>query len=391
MQGPRHRPIRVMHIIARMNVGGPAVEITELMRGLDPAVVGQRLVTGHCADDEADYLDTQALDVAVTRVDGLGRTIRPTDDAAAFARLVGLIRASRPDIVHTHTAKAGVLGRVAARTAGIGARIVHTHHGHLLHGYFGPGKTRAVVSIERQLARVTDVMIAVGAQVRDDLLRAGVGRPEQYAVVRSGVRLGALPDRAVARRELGIPDGPVVVAMIGRVTGIKRPDRFADVVRLIRDRGIDARFLVAGGGDRLADLAARVEREDLPVALLGWRSDLERILAATDVVLLTSDNEGTPLSLVQAGLAGVPSVATRVGSVAEVVADGVTGTLCHPSADAIAEALAQVIRDPGLRARLGLAAREKAERDFGVAPFLSGHLAAYRSALRVGEPALASR
>jgi glycosyltransferase involved in cell wall biosynthesis len=381
MKESPHLPINVLHIIARMNVGGPAVEIAELMRGLDPGVVSQRLVTGHCADGEADFLDTQSPDVAATRIDGLGRTIRPTDDALALGRLVGMIRASRPDIVHTHTAKAGVLGRVAALAAGTGARIVHTHHGHLLHGYFGPAKTRSVATVEQGLARVTDTMITVGARVRDDLLAAGIGRPEQYTVIRSGVRLGALPDRAVARRDLGIPDGPLVISMIGRVTRIKRPDRFADVVRIIRDWGLDVHVVVAGGGDEMPGLAARIAREDLPVTLVGWRSDLERILAATDVVVLTSDNEGTPLSLVQAGLAGVPAVATRVGSVPEVVEDGVSGVLCSPSAPAVAESLARVLRDPGLRSRLGAGARAKANRDFGMEPFLTGHIDVYTSAV----------
>lgn len=373
----RDRPIRVMHVIARMNVGGPALEIAELMRGLDPASVSQRLVTGLCSDDEADFLLTQATDVPATRLPGLGRSVRPGDDALTLSRLVSLIRASRPDIVHTHTAKAGVLGRVAAKTARTGAAVVHTHHGHLLHGYFSPAKTRLVVGIERSLARVTDRMVTVGEQVRDDLLAAGVGRPGQYVVIRSGVRLGELPAREDARRDLGLPDDPVVVAMIGRVTGIKRPDRFADAVRLLRDDGVDLRFLVAGGGDQEHLLAERVAVEALPVTMLGWRSDLERILAASDIAVLTSDNEGTPLSLVQAGLARVPAVATDVGAVREVVEDGVTGILCAPSAAAIAAALGELAGDGRRRASLGEQARIKAQRDFGMTAFLDSHRRLY--------------
>jgi glycosyltransferase involved in cell wall biosynthesis len=370
-----------MHVIARMNVGGPAVEITELMRSMDPSLVSQRLVTGLCGADEADFLQTQARDVPATVIEGLGRSIRPADDVAALARLVSLIRVSRPDIVHTHTAKAGVLGRVAARAAGVGARVVHTHHGHLLHGYFGPRKTSVVVDVERVLARVTDRMITVGTTVRDDLLAAGVGRADQYVIVRSGVRIASLPEPRQARAELGIAPGPVVVSMIGRLTAIKRPDRFADVVRLVRGAGDDVRFVVAGGGEQEAALAERVRAENLPVTLLGWRSDLERVLAASDVILLTSDNEGTPLSLVQAGLARIPAVATDVGSVSEVVENGVTGLLSPPDAGALADAVLRVVRDSALRLRMGAAAREKAARDFGMPAFLEGHLAVYRSVL----------
>ncbi len=380
-ESPR-RPIRVMHVIARMNVGGPAVEITELMRGLDPGRISQRLVTGHCGVDEADFLQTQAVDVSATRIEGLGRSIRPADDARALARLVQMIRASRPDIVHTHTAKAGVLGRVAAVIAGTGSGIVHTHHGHLLHGYFGPAKTAAVVRVERQLALVTERMVAVGVQVRDDLLEAGIGRPHQYSVIHSGVRPGPLPGRSEARRELGLPQGSAIVSMIGRLTHIKRPDRLADVAALLHAQGLDAHFVVAGGGDEQRTLSQRIEKEGLPITMLGWRSDLWRVLAATDVVLLTSDNEGTPLSLVQAGLAGVPAVATDVGSVSEVVESGVTGLLCSTSARELADALTVLIGDPELRSAMGTAAREKALLEFGVQAFLDQHAALYEAVAR---------
>jgi glycosyltransferase involved in cell wall biosynthesis len=379
MPEPSESPIRVLHVIARMNVGGPALEISELMRGLDPRAVSQRLVTGYCAEDEADFLQTQAPDVVATRIPGLGRSIRPGDDALALARLIELIRASKPDIVHTHTAKAGVLGRVAARLAATGTRIVHTHHGHLLHGYFSPRKSQVVVEIERALARVTDHMVAVGDRVRDDLLAAGVGSPDRFTVIHSGVRLGALPDRSVARHSLGLPDDGVVVAVVGRITGIKRPDRLADVVALLRSSGVPVHVVVAGGGDLEATLAARVAQDDLPVTMLGWRSDLESILAAADIALLTSDNEGTPLSLVQAGLAGIPAAATDVGSVAEVVEHGVTGILCPPSAPELAAAVHRLAADPGLRTAMGQAARAKAERDFSMAGFLEGHRRVYGS------------
>lgn len=167
-----------MHIIARMNVGGPAVEITEVMRGLDPDRFSQRLVTGYCAEDEADFLETQAPDVQATRIDGLGRSIRPTDDALVLSRAISVIRASRPDIVHTHTAKAGVLG--GSRQ---GLRHGNQDHSHpprapppwLLRADQdqGPGACRAA------FARITDRIITVGDRVRDDLLAAGIGRPEQ--------------------------------------------------------------------------------------------------------------------------------------------------------------------------------------------------------------------
>lgn len=370
-------PIRVMHVIARMNVGGPAVEIAELMRGLDPERFSQRLVTGWCADDEADFLDTQATDVPATRLVGLGRSIRPSDDALVLARLVSVIRASRPDIVHTHTAKAGALGRVAAKVAGTGAKIVHTHHGHLLHGYFGPAKTRAVIEAERQLARLTDRIITVGEKVRDDLIDARIGRPDKYTVIRSGVRIGPLPDKAGARRDLALPEGPVIVSMIGRLTRIKRPDRFADVVEVLCAQGANVHFLVAGGGDEERRLRERVANGRLPVTMLGWRSDLEVILAATDIAILTSDNEGTPLSLIQAGLARVPSVATDVGSVREVVIADVTGFVTERRAETLADRISILALDDPLRRDMGQQARDRALTTFAPSAFLAHHAKEY--------------
>lgn len=370
-----------MHVIARMNVGGPALEISELMRGLDPARFEQILVTGWCADDEADYLVTQAPDIPAKRVPGFGRAIKPAVDALVLPRLVREIRAFRPQIVHTHTAKAGVLGRLATKAALVDARLVHTHHGHLLHGYFGRRRTTALIQLEWQLSRMTDTIVTVGEQVRDDLLAQGIGRLDQYTVIRSGVRLGPIPARDVARVELGIPHDATVVTIIGRLTQIKRPDRFADVVALTTAQGANLHYLVAGGGDLEPFLRGRVDREQLPVTMLGWRSDLEMVLAATDIALLTSDNEGTPLSLLEAALAGVPAVATNVGSVPEVVENGVTGLLVDASPQALAIGVATLASDPAVRSRMGRAASQKASRDFGVPQFLAAHDRAYASAL----------
>jgi len=365
-----------------MNVGGPAVEIAELMRGLDPGGFSQRLVTGYCSDDEADFLETQATDLTATRVDGLGRRVSPMDDAQVLNRLTRIIRASRPDIIHTHTAKAGVLGRVAAKMSGTGVKIIHTHHGHLLFGYFGPVKTRAVVELERRLSRVTDHSVAVGDSVREDLLRAGIGLPDQFTVIRSGVKLNERIDKQTARRQLGIPDGPVVVSMIGRLTRIKRPDRFADAVKIIQQRGLDAVFLVAGGGDQEDMLRVRVDREQLPVIILGWRTDVERLLSATDIMLQTSDNEGVPLSLIQGSTFSIPAVATSVGAVAEVVQHEVTGLLTDLSSVGIATALETLIEDQALRAKFGLSAGRSIQGKFSLQGFLRGHASLYSATMR---------
>jgi glycosyltransferase involved in cell wall biosynthesis len=355
--------LRVMRVIARMSVGGPALQVSALMRGLDPDRFDQRLYIGDVDADEVDYLRLCAPDVPVHHVPGLRRSVRPGDDGRALASLVGEMRRFRPHIVHTHTAKAGTLGRVAASLSKVPARV-HTFHGHLLHGYFSPAVTRLVVGAERTLARRTDRLVAVGSRVRDDLLAAGIGRPYQYTVVPPGTVLRPAPPRQEARARLGLPERGPVVAYVGRITGIKRPDRLVEVIRLVRASIPEATFVVCGHGDRFADLAEAAAGLGGAVRLLGWRADVETIYAAADITLLTSDNEGMPVSLIESGLAGVPAVATHVGSVAEVVVDGETGLLAGCDAHELAAQVIRLLRDLPLRLAMGQRARAVATDRF---------------------------
>ncbi len=360
-----------------MNVGGPAVLVASLLRGLDPDRFDVHLITGYCAEDEADYLETQATDLTAIRIDGLGRSIRPKADLLSAHRVAALLRDMQPDIVHTHTAKAGAVGRVAAKLSRCGAKSVHTFHGHLLNGYFSPAKTRAVISVERGLARATDRLVCVAPEIRDDLSRAGVGRAPQYEVIPPGVALGPLPSKSAARDALGLPSDRPIITMMGRVTGIKRPDRFAEAAAIVHASWPEAWFAVAGSGDLAGDLAARMAH--LPVTMLGWCSDVEMVLAASDALVLTSDNEGTPLSLIQAGMAGLPVVATRVGAVPSVVADGQTGILCAPTSAAVAAGIVELLNDPGLARRLGDQGKARMQRDYGMEKMIAGHVSLYQS------------
>jgi glycosyltransferase involved in cell wall biosynthesis len=291
--------IRVMRIIARMNVGGPAVQVSGLMRGFDAQVFEQELVTGYCAANEADYLEKVATDVKSIRIDGLGRSIKPRADLTALFAIVKEIRRFKPDVIHTHTAKAGVVGRIASILSGRKSVRVHTFHGHLLNGYFGAGKTKLVILVEKFLALFTDQLLAVGTKVKDDLLAVGIGNQSKFGVMPPGLQLAQVPSQSFARHELGLSADATYCAFIGRITQIKRPDRFLDVVAEIKSRGIDLQFIVAGAGELLQYCQDRAKVENLPVTFLGWREDIEVVLAAADFVLLTSDNEGTPLSLIQ--------------------------------------------------------------------------------------------
>ena len=373
MRNPDIKHIKIIRIIARMNVGGPAVQVSGLMRGFDAQVFDQELVTGYCADDEADYLEKVATDVKAIRIDGLGRSIKPRADLTALFAIIREIRRFKPDVIHTHTAKAGVVGRVASILSGHKSVRVHTFHGHLLNGYFGSGKTKLVILVEKLLALFTDQLLAVGAKVKDDLLAVGIGNHSKFGVMPPGLQLAKVPSRSSARKVIGLNDDAIYCAFIGRLTQIKRPDRFLDVVAEIKSRGIDLHFMVAGAGELLQYCQDRAEYENLPVTFLGWREDIETVLAAADFVLLTSDNEGTPLSLIQAGMVGIPVVATNVGSTNEIVVNGETGLLTDLSVGQLADAVAKVATDSALRAKMGTAGKEYTMARYGVARLVKDH------------------
>ena len=374
-------PIRVMRIIARMNVGGPAVQVTGLMRGFNSVDFDHRLYTGFCAPDESDYLDSVATDVEAVRIEGFGRRVSLGGDFKAFVTLVREIRSFKPHVIHTHTAKAGFLGRIASVISLEPSIRVHTFHGHLLRGYFGPVKRALVVFAEKTLATFTHQLLAVGDKVRLDLLRAGIGNTKKFGLMPPGLAIGALPDRNRCRESFGLSTEKLQCAFIGRVTQIKRPDRFLDVVSEIKKRDVNLSFFVAGDGELLEVCRKRIATEELPVVVLGWQSNIESVLSAADIVVLTSDNEGTPLSLIQAGMAGLPVVTTNVGSVPEVVLNNLTGIIAEVNVQQIADALEDLAKKPGLRAQLGNAAQEFTLANFGVQRLVHDHEELYKRLL----------
>ena len=378
MSGNNISPIRVMRIIARMNVGGPAVQVSGLMRSLDKSKFEHRLYTGFCAADEADYLETVARDVSAFRIEGLGRRVSLRGDLKAFLFLIKEIRAFKPHVIHTHTAKAGFLGRTASMFSFHPTIRVHTFHGHLLSGYFGSFKRSLVVFTEKILGTFTHQLLAVGDKVRQDLLAAGIGKTEKFRLMPPGLEIGKLPTKKDSKESYGLSKHTVQCAFIGRVTQIKRPDRFLDVVTEIKQRGVPIEFFMAGDGELLENCRKRITSEDLPVKVLGWQSNIEQVLSAADVVVLTSDNEGTPLSLIQAGMAMLPVVTTRVGSVPEVVLEGITGIITSLDVQEVADALEKLTNSAELRAQMGASAQEFTLANFGVKRLVSDHEVLYK-------------
>ena len=378
MDQARKKKVKVVQIIARMNVGGPAVIVADLMRSIDSSKVEQILITGYCDESEADYLETVATDIKATRIAGLGRSVSLGADIRAFFALVAMIKKIAPDVIHTHTAKAGVLGRLAAILAGPRAKRVHTFHGHLLHGYFSGWKVKLVIAIEKFLAKRTDVLVAVGNQVKNDLLAAGIGKADQYRVFYPGLVEPAKIAKEVARRQFEMSDDDIYVAYVGRMTAIKRPDRLMDTAAQIKARNLPVKFIVAGEGDLFEATKRDAAARDLPVRFLGWRKDIGALFTASEIAILTSDNEGIPLTLIQAAQASLPIVATGVGSVSDIVVHEVNGYLVDSEPAALADALQKLAIDPVLREIMGSAGRERASRYFSLEKMCTDHTELYQ-------------
>lgn len=379
MEDMGQEPLRVMRIIARMNVGGPAVQVAGLMRGLNPTNFDHRLYTGFCRQNEADYLELSATDVHANRIQGFGRHISLISDIRAFVTLVIQIRLFKPHIIHTHTAKAGVLGRLASLLSFHRSIRVHTFHGHLLQGYFGRCGRTAVIIVERFFSIFTHQLLAVGHRVRSDLLNVGIGSIEKFGLMPPGLNISELPSKSASKKMLGLSDSLVYCGFIGRVNQIKRPDRFLDVVNELQKRNLEMSFFIAGDGELLEYCRNRVKSESLNVNLLGWQSDIERVLSVADMVVLTSDNEGTPLSLIQAGMAGLPVVATNVGSVSDVVINGVTGFVTSQDVKEIADALERLLKSDAVRGQFGQSAKKFTLDNFGLNRLVHDHEELYKT------------
>src|SRR5437016_5921878 len=373
-------------------MGGPALHVAYLTAGLRERGYDTTLVAGSLArgEDSMAFV-ADGLDVGVVRIDELGREISPLRDLAATLRLARLIRRERPDILHTHTAKAGTVGRVAALLAGRKGPpiVVHTFHGHVLRGYFGPLRSLFFRLLERWLASMTTALVAVSPQVRDDLVGLGVAPRERFVVIRLGIELdervaAEQNGRLESRRYLGIPGDRFAVGWIGRMTAVKRTDDVLVAFKALRDSGVDACLCMVRDGPDRVQLERRahelgVVKETL---FLGYQEDVAPFYAAFDALVLPSSNEGTPVSAIEALAAGRPVVATRVGGVPDVVQEGGDGFLVEPGATGeLADRLARLAGDPELRDRMGKAGRERVLPRYAVDRLVDDVDRLYRSLL----------
>jgi glycosyltransferase involved in cell wall biosynthesis len=369
------RRVRVLRVIARLNMGGPAHHVSLLSGRLDPSRYDTLLLHGAVgAGEESLEALADARGARRQVVPGLRPELRPLDDLRALRALVRSVRAFRPDIVHTHTAKAGLLGRTAAVLAGRPRpKIVHTYHGHVLEGYFGWAQNTLYRTLERWLGRVSDVLIGVSAATVDDLVRLRIAPRSKIRVIPIGLDLDAFlsatPQEGHAfREEARAGSSDVLLTFVGRLVPIKRVDVLLRAVARARARNAPVRLAIVGDGETrrdLQELCAELTISEY-VHFAGYREDMVSVAAASDLAVLSSDNEGTPVSLIEAGAAATAAASTRAGGVADVVTEA-TGMLVPLGDDeGLGDAITTLALDSERRGRMGRAAREHVRARYSV-------------------------
>ena len=357
--------MRVLHVIARLNVGGTARYITRLAEELPKHKIETFIATGFVQRSEEE--DPSARKLKVIRIPSLGRQINPIKDHFALKQLLDVVREVKPDILHTHTFKAGFIGRIKTKeinkAAGKRIKFVHTFHGHLFDDpEFSGLKSLIITSFERRFAMRTDAIVTVGAQVGKELLERRIGVQKQFTNIPPGVEPLKIP-KAKPRKK-------ITIGWIARVTGVKNPLGVLEIAKLFPD----AQFLIAGGGDMLERVKAQAPRN---TKVLGW-TDAAELFADSDIILSTSENEGMPVALIEAQLATKPVVATNVGGVAEVVINNKTGFVTHKNTEELAKALEKLINSKALRTAQGKAAKDHAIKAFSVEKMIKAHVSLYK-------------
>lgn len=390
-------PLKIVHIITRLDRGGSAENTMLTVLGLDRTRFEPVVVTGPAGSCDAQggraataenirRLEKESIRCHV--VPCLVRPLSPRRDLMAWWQLFRILKRERPDLVHTHTSKAGVLGRLAAWLAGVPA-IVHTPHGHVFYGHFGPARSRLFLGIEQVLARITGWLIGLTEAERQDHLVRGVGRAERFAVIPSGIDLDRFRQARVNGKRIpgwfGCPADAVIVGSIGWLTDIKGHRFLVDAVAQLKAEYPALHVVIVGSGDQREALMRQADRAGVreSVHLIGHREDIEACLAGFDCFALPSLNEGMGRALIEAMAAGLPVMASRVGGIPSVIQDGENGLLVPPGdSRALADALRRLMDDPPWRHDLGDRAARTIGPDYDRAGMVRALEAVYRQGSR---------
>ena len=357
--------MKVLHVIARMNVGGTARYLEELIASAPSLKYEAELATGYVQGQEIESPGVKELNPH--RIPHLGRAISPVNDFRAYLELKKVISQVKPDVVHSHTFKAGLLARLVPGDF----KRVHTFHGHLFEDQsFSAIQKFVILRVERFLAKRTNYFVSVGQRVGLELRELGIGNNSKWVSIAPGVEPLNKIAKKSARTKLKLPTSGLIVGWMARVTSVKNPHLALEIAKEFPD----IQFIVAGGGDLLSEIKSKAGKN---VKVIGW-ADSSLMWSAVDLVLSTSDNEGMPIALIEAQLAGLPVIATDVGSTAEVIRNGKTGLVVGSEKSELIRALALLINDSKKRGIFGKAAVLSAQKKFRLGQMTKMHAQLYR-------------
>jgi glycosyltransferase involved in cell wall biosynthesis len=364
---------KIFHIITRLDMGGSAqntlLSCSELSKKYEIILLHGLSYESRMTESEKQAVKSSiekamSKGVKVIPLPAIVRSIRPFQDLKALLSLVRLIFEEKPDIVHTHSSKAGILGRLAAKIVGV-SRIIHTPHGHVFYGHFGPFASRIFLWVEKIFSRFTDRMVALTDGEKNDYINLSVCPSEKLLKIHSGVDvekfMQANGNRVEKRRSLGLDQNEAVIGFVGWLLPIKGPDYLLKAMDDVWLEHQEASLVLVGKGDMDVDLRAEALKKDAngKVKFLGWREDIDEIMPLFDMLVLPSLNEGMGRVLVEAMAAGKPVVASRVGGIPDLVRDGETGYLVPPADEkALANGIKKLLDDPAKAKQMGLRGRE---------------------------------
>jgi len=362
--------MKILHIITRMNTGGPAVFLDHLTNSMSNSGTISIIAYGYCEKNETDYTDSHQLRADLVKIKSLHRSINPLDDIKSFFQIKKIIKTEQPDVVNTHTSKAGVLGRVAAKSVAKNIPTVHTFHGHLIYGYFAKYKTVIFTLIERFLARFNDAAVSITQETQSSLQKLGIGKKLNWQVIQLGVPLINPVSQSVNGGDL------IKLLWVGRFTDIKDPFYALDVIENLSKSNPNKYELTMVGGGELFD-QVKNKAKNLPVRFTGWMEKPFANAGVFDLLLLTSKNEGMGLVILEAANYSKATIARDVGGVGEFIQDGVNGLLINGSADLMSAKISSLSGIEILN--LGTAARETLVKSFTDKAMADKYLNLYKS------------
>lgn len=370
--------VRVLRVITRLNVGGPSKQVSYLSKLFNGEEFSQLIVTGSVLNSEQE-INLDLLKSKIIKIKQLSRDINPIADLVTLMKICHIIVSYKPNIIHTHLSKAWLISSIAKILCRSRAVTIHTFHGHILHSYFSKPITYFLTIIQRTLANHTDILITLNKSNRESLIRARIGKEHQFVEIQPGFDSISVDSKEIAKKSLGFDTSLFTVGYVGRFEKIKRIDLLSEVVALSKTKIKNVQFLTFGNGSEFAHFNERTKQYN--VLNFSWIDDLEIAYSVIDLLILVSDNEGTPLVVIESGLCGIPTLSRNIGGISDLITDGVTGFITGNSAEEIVSKLEYVVNNPKVYANVSRQVMEQFRINYSEKEFLTAHKELYLSCI----------